>query len=167
MVDRTKIDLYRKIDLMTSGLRAHTFRAPVPEDFEDWFGLYQNYAVAVRDRVDRSVARIVWGWFMDPHHPAECVIVSKQQELVGFAHFRPFPRTLHANEAGYLDDVYISEEHRGIGLARQLIEYVAKLGKARGWSHLRWVTFEDNQRAIHLYERIAKRSDLLTYVMND
>lgn len=141
------------------------FRAPVDEDFEAWFVLYQKFAVAVKATVDRQIAQVVWTWLLDAQHPVECVLVFSAQDLVAFAHFRPFPRTLNANEAGYLDDLFVSEDHRGHGLARALIEHVARLGQARGWSHLRWVAFEDNQRARNLYEQISERSDLVTYLM--
>ncbi len=141
------------------------FRGPLAQDFDAWFALYEKYAVDVKATVDRQIAGIVWGWFLDQHHPAECVLLFTEEALVGFAHFRPFPRTLNANEAGYLDDLYVCEHHRRRGLARALIEHVSKVGDARGWSHLRWVAFEDNRRARRLYEEIAERSDLLTYIM--
>ncbi len=150
---------------MTQEAVQYHFRAPVADDFEAWFALYEKYAVDVKATVDRPTAHAVWNWLMDAQHPVECILVFSAQVLVAFAHFRPFPRTLNANEAGYLDDLYVCEDYRGRGLGRALIEHVAKLGRARGWSHLRWVSFEDNRGARALYERIAERSDLLTYVM--
>ncbi|MDQ6826642.1 MAG: GNAT family N-acetyltransferase [Candidatus Eremiobacteraeota bacterium] len=147
-----------------SSAQGHQFRAPVAKDFESWFALYEKYAVAVKAEVDRRIGHIVWAWLMDPQHPAECVVVIKNEAVVAFAHFRSFPRTLDGNQAGYLDDLYVCEDQRGSGLGRELIQHVGALGKARGWSHLRWVTFEDSE-ARKLYERIAKRTDLLTYVL--
>ncbi len=146
-------------------IERYRFRGPVAQDFDAWFPLYEKYALDVKATVDPQIARIVWGWFLDPLDPAECVLLVDGEALIGFAHFRSFPRTLNANQAGYLDDLYVCENHRRRGLARALIEYVSKLGEARGWSHLRWVVFEDNERARRLYEEIAQRSDLLTYLL--
>ncbi len=150
------------MNLQAEGYR---FRAPIAADFESWLALYQKYAVDVKTTVDRDIARIVWAWFIDPHHPAKCVLVAGEEAVVGFAHFRSFPRTLNGNEAGYIDDLYVSPDHRGSGLARAVIEHVADIGARRRWSHLRWVVFEDNERARGLYDQIAERSDLLTYIM--
>lgn len=145
----------------------YELRAAVPHDFEAWYALYAPYAVLMGDPVTPAIGQTMWRWILDPHNSIEAILASRGCELVGFVHYRPFPRTLHGNNACYLDDLYVADAHRGSGLAQRLIEAVGAVAKERGWSHVRWVTGEDNARAQRLYNRIAKRIDILTYQLKD
>lgn len=78
-------------------------------------------------------------------------------------HYRPFYRTLDANEACFLDDLFVAPVERGSGLAQLLIARVAEIARERGWTHVRWVTTHGNGRARALYEKVATLQDLLTY----
>ncbi|MFM7303169.1 MAG: GNAT family N-acetyltransferase, partial [Alphaproteobacteria bacterium] len=66
---------------------------------------------------------------------------------------------------GALDDLFVGPAARRQGVARLLIEALAALGAARGWSHLRWIVPETDQAAIALYERIAARAPWRSYVL--
>jgi ribosomal protein S18 acetylase RimI-like enzyme len=92
-----------------------------------------------------------------------CPRDREDDELCGFTHFRPFPRTLDGNEACFLDDLWVTESHRGTGLAEALIDQVRAIARQRGWSHVRWVTDMKNAPARALYERIAEDAGLVTY----
>lgn len=113
--------------------------------------------------VTREIASGVWGWIHDPAHAVEAIVAERGSKLVGFTIYRPFYRTLDANQACFLDDLFVAESERGSGLARSLIARVAQIAKERGWSHVRWVTTQENARARGLYEKVATLMDLLTY----
>lgn len=113
--------------------------------------------------VTREIARGVWSWIHDPGHPVEAIVAERDGTLVGFTIYRPFYRTLDANQACFLDDLFVAESERGSGLGRSLIERVVQIAKERGWSHVRWVTTQENGRARGLYEKVATLMDLLTY----
>ena len=55
---------------------------------------------------------------------------------------------------------------RGRRVADQLIEAVAELGRARGWTLLRWLTGDNNYRARGVYDRLATRTMWITYQMD-
>jgi ribosomal protein S18 acetylase RimI-like enzyme len=129
-----------------------------------WRTLYRAYGESVGDVVNEPIAAAVWSWLMHgTHHLAGILAVEDDEAVVGFTHYRPFPRTLHANEACFLDDLYVAPSHRGRGIALELVRRVCEVAKAKGWTEVRWVTSADNIGAQRLYERIAARSDLLTY----
>jgi hypothetical protein len=46
-----------------------------------------------------------------------------------------------------------------------MIERIGEIAAAKGWSEVRWVTTESNEGAQRIYDRIAERSDLVTYRM--
>lgn len=144
-------------------MNRYKMRAPNADEFEMWYALYHAFSVAVEEEVSREVGEQVWAWINDPNHPTKAIVAESDEKLVGFAHYRPFPRTLHGNEACYLDDLYVPDDHRGGGLARGLIEAVAAIAKERGWTHVRWVTEEKNMRARAFYDKFAAPMTLITY----
>ena len=114
--------------------------------------------------VDDAVAATVWGWLLARTHGVEGIAAIEAERLVGFSHFRPFPRTLDGNEAGYLDNLWVEESHRGSGLAAGLDR--ARCGDLRasaagascaGWSSA------GTSRAQRLYDRVASDWGLRNY----
>lgn len=100
---------------------------------------------------------------MKTHETEGLVAVDDSGTLIGLTHFRPFARPLSATTGGFLDDLFVVPSSRGSGAARLLIEAVAKLGKERGWSVIRWITAEDNYRARSLYDKVAEKTKWATY----
>src|SRR5579884_2074065 len=92
-------------------------------DFPRWQDLYRGYAefYAV-DQTDADRAR-VWAWITDRVHAIECLVVeSREDGVVGIAHYRPFARPLSATVGCFLDDLFVDPVHRGSGAADALLE---------------------------------------------
>lgn len=85
--------------------------------------------------------------------------------LQGFAVVFELPEAVHATICGGLDDLFVAADARGRGVARALIEAIVAEGRARGWSHLRWIVPQDDVPAIRLYERIAERAAFDSYMI--
>jgi len=140
------------------------FEAVAPRWRAAWREHYGRYAAALGEPVDDAIAAAVWDWLLTRHHGVEGLLaVDDAGELAGFTHFRPFPRTLHGNEAGFLDDLWVAEQHRGTGLAQKLIAEVCALARERGWTEVRWVSDAHNAAARRLYDRVATDGLLVTY----
>jgi GNAT superfamily N-acetyltransferase len=141
-----------------------TFEPVSPRRFEAWRAHYLRYAASLGEHADDTIAATVWSWLLARTHGVEGILAADRDgELIGFVHFRPFPRTLDGNEACFLDDVWVTEPHRGTGLAQALIDRVRTTARERGWTHVRWVTDAKNARARALYDRIAEDANLVTY----
>lgn len=141
-----------------------TFEPVSSRRFEAWRAQYLRYAAALGEHADETVAATVWAWLLARTHGVEGILaIDEGDDLVGFAHFRPFPRTLDGNEACFIDDLWVTESHRGTGLAKSLIDQVRATARERGWAHVRWVAEAKNVRARALYERIAEDANLVTY----
>ncbi|QCS63900.1 GNAT family N-acetyltransferase [Achromobacter denitrificans] len=143
---------------------AITIRNVDPDDREPWAALYRQYAAFYRAEMDEDILRRTWSWLMRPEHPEEGIVAAKANgELVGLAHYRPYPKPLLGREAGYLDDLYVAGAHRGQGIGRGLIAAVAAIAHARGWPLVRWITARDNDEARRLYDGVARATDWVTY----
>lgn len=135
-----------------------------PEHRAEWNQLYAGYAAFYRVVQTEEMRDRVWSWLMDPEHEVEgLVALDEMGRAVGLAHFRSFARPLSATTGGFLDDLFVAETARGSGAAEALIRRIAAIGRERGWSVIRWITAEDNARARKLYDRLARKTDWVTY----
>jgi ribosomal protein S18 acetylase RimI-like enzyme len=141
-----------------------SFEAVSPRRRQAWSDHYRRYARALGETVDDAIVSSLWSWLLTRTHGVEGLLaLDGEERLVGFAHFRPFPRTLNANEACFLDDLWVAEAERGAGVGDALVEQVCAIARSRGWSEVRWVTDQHNARARRLYDRIATDGRLVTY----
>lgn len=131
---------------------------------QDWERLYQQYANFYGVEQTPQMRARVWSWINDPAHEVEgLVAVDADGRAIGLAHFRPFARPLAAATGGFLDDLFVAPEARGSGAAQALLDALADIGRARGWSLIRWITADDNYRARAAYDRVSDRTKWLTY----
>jgi GNAT superfamily N-acetyltransferase len=134
------------------------------EHRDDWERLYAGYAGFYQVEQTPEMRARVWEWIHDPEHEVEgLVALDGHARAIGLAHFRAFARPLAASTGGFLDDLFVAPEARGFGAAQALIEAIAAIGRERGWSVVRWITAEDNDRARAVYDRLAARTRWVTY----
>ena len=130
----------------------------------DWDRLYAGYAEFYRVAQTPAMRDTVWSWLRDPAHGSNGLVAEDAAgRAVGLAHYRAFARPLSATTGGYLDDLFVDPPMRGTRVADALIEALAELGRAKGWSVIRWITAEDNHRARAVYDRVAKLTPWRTY----
>ncbi len=135
-----------------------------PEDAAAWRPLYRGYAAFYKREITDAMLEQTWAWLHDPAHPLEgLVAVTFDGGLVGLVHYRPQPKPLQGNDAGFLDDLFVDPEQRGGGVGRKLIEQVATIARERGWSSVRWITATDNATARRLYDAVAVATHWVTY----
>jgi GNAT superfamily N-acetyltransferase len=85
---------------------------------------------------------------------------------IGFATLYWTWSTTRASRLGVMNDLFVSPEARGSGLAEQLIEACREQCRAHGATALSWQTALDNHRAQTVYDRVgATREQWLDYWM--
>lgn len=136
---------------------------PEPADEAAWRRLYDGYAEFYRVPMTDEKAAILWSWLMDPTHVVKGFLAKLDDRVVGFAHVREMPRPLHAKYGGFLDDLFVAPDARGSGVADALFEALRLLGEERGWDSIRWITADNNYRARAVYDRVATKTQWLTY----
>jgi GNAT superfamily N-acetyltransferase len=82
--------------------------------------------------------------------------------LVGITHYL-FHTGIWACRSCYLEDLFVDEAARGRGVARGLIEAVARRAAEEGAGRLYWLTHQENATARALYDRVAKFSGFVEY----
>ena len=131
--------------------------------FDAWFALFERYAAEVGAQPNRRSGGTLWRWLLDgTYRVAGVMAVDSRKEVLGFAHFRPYPNTLDGTEACWIDDIFVVEEQRDSGLTERLIEFVCSTARKRGWSQVTWLGTSDPATRT-VYDRIATQTDVATY----
>jgi GNAT superfamily N-acetyltransferase len=90
------------------------------------------------------------------------VFIAKQDgRAVGFAALDWKWSSLKAARIGYLEDLFVDPEARGLGIADALIEICAERCRELGMPAMQWQTAPDNLRAQQVYSRTG--ADFDTY----
>lgn len=143
-----------------------TVREPTNKDFFAWLELYARYGDFYRTPLTDEKALLVWSWLTDAAHEENALVaVADDGTLVGLAHFREYAKPLAGGRGMFLDDLFVSPDHRGHGIGTSLIDAVRARAAERGVSIVRWITAADNETAIRLYDTVATRTTWVTYEM--
>jgi len=78
-------------------------------------------------------------------------------------HYRAMCSPLRGALCGFLDDLYVAPGARGGGAVQALFRELAARGRDQGWPVIRWITRDNNYRARAVYDRVAVRTDWVTY----
>lgn len=86
---------------------------------------------------------------------AEAVIAELDQAPVGFALFFGTFSTWLCRPGMWLEDLYVSPEHRRTGVGRVLLSHVAQLAVQRGCGRVEWSALHWNASALAFYEALG------------
>ena len=84
-----------------------------------------------------------------------CAIAEWNGEPVGFAVWFLNFSTFSGRHGIYLEDLYVRPSHRGKGLGRALLTYLAKECVDNGWSRLQWSVLDWNAPSIAFYKSLG------------
>jgi GNAT superfamily N-acetyltransferase len=96
---------------------------------------------------------------------AEILGARRGGKLVGFAVFFDLPDTMTGMRAGQLDELFVDHDARRQGVGRALIEALAREGRERGWTHLRWMVPKKPASAGRLAEALAEPGEWASYAI--
>jgi len=138
-------------------MSAHEISVVEPGDLDDLLPLMRGYCdfyeVAPSDEDLLAMARVL----IDDHEREGLQLIARDADgrAVGFATIFWTWTTLSAARLGVMNDLFVSEDARGGGLADALIEACAEQCRRRGVTELDWQTANDNHRAQAVYDRIG------------
>lgn len=132
-------------------------------DREVWLPLWQAYLRFYKQALPDEITELTFARFLDEAEPMGMLVAKDGDRMLGFAAW-----VMHRStwaEAGYLylEDLFVSDEARGKGVGRALIEAVADLAREKGAGRLYWFTDGPNVTAQALYDKLAERKDYLQY----
>jgi GNAT superfamily N-acetyltransferase len=114
--------------------------------------------------IDEARNRAFFRRFLAPSEDGLLLGARSEGRLLGYACLYWHFSSLEASETLLMNDLYVSEEARGEGVGRALIEATAEIARERGVPFVEWSTAPDNRTAQRLYESTgAERSEWYSY----
>lgn len=132
-------------------------------DHAAWLPLWQGYQRFYQAEIAAATSAVTWQRFLDPNEPMFAALAWHGDNAVGLVHGIFHRSCWSIGDYCYLQDLFVSDDMRGAGVGRQLIEYLYAHAQAAGANRVHWLTQEDNAQARQLYERIASRSGFIQY----
>lgn len=89
------------------------------------------------------------------HSSTHAVICYLNNQPIGFAvYFFNYSTWLGKNGL-YLEDLYVSPEHRNIGAGKALLKHLANIAVSKGCGRFEWSVLDWNEPAINFYKSIG------------
>ncbi|HEY8268672.1 MAG TPA: GNAT family N-acetyltransferase [Xanthobacteraceae bacterium] len=128
-----------------------------------WEPLWQGYLDFYKSSQTPAATDITWKRLLDPKEPMFALGAYMDGKLLGIVHYLYHRSFWTAGDYCYLQDLFVAEGTRNLGLGRALIEAVYAKAKEAGASRVYWNTHETNATARALYEKVAERSGFIQY----
>jgi GNAT superfamily N-acetyltransferase len=124
-----------------------------------WKGYQAFYEVALSD----ETTTVTWARLHDPAEPMYILGAYVEGRLAGIVHYLFHRSCWSIGNYCYLQDLFVAEEARKLGIGRALIAAVEREARAAGASRVYWLTQESNASARALYDQVADRSGFIQY----
>jgi ribosomal protein S18 acetylase RimI-like enzyme len=132
-------------------------------DKSAWLNLYQSYLEFYESESDQPSVELLWNRVTEDNPEIQALVAELDGVVLGIVHFHYQLSTWTQTWHCYLEDLYVSKEVRGRGIARALIEEVKRQAIEHKCSELYWITKESNHLARKLYDKLATQSDFVRY----
>jgi len=87
----------------------------------------------------------------------DAIICEKDGEPIGFAVYFLNYSTWQGKHGLYLEDLYVSPEHRGSGAGKVLLKHLAKFAVSKSCGRFEWSVLDWNEPAIKFYQSIGAK----------
>lgn len=102
---------------------------------------------------DQDIQESIFG----PKSTVKALICNLDNQPIGFAVYFYNYSTWQGKKGLYLEDLYVSPEHRGVGAGKELLKHLAKIAVSEGCGRFEWAVLDWNEQAIIFYESIRAK----------
>lgn len=136
-----------------------SIRKAVPADAATIHGFIVELAIyeKAEHEVKASIAEIETSIF-SAESPAKALICELNGEAIGFAVYFYNYSTWQGRKGLYLEDLYVSPKHRGLGAGKFLLRHLAKIAVEEGCGRFEWSVLDWNQPAIDFYDSVGAKA---------
>src|SRR5262245_29204226 len=129
----------------------------------DWEPLWKGYQTFYKTVIPDEATAVTWARLHDPSEPMEVLGAYVDGKLTGIVHYVFHRSCWSVGNYCYLQDLFVAEGARNLGLGRALIAAVEARARAEGASRVYWLTHETNTDARALYDKVAERPGFIQY----
>jgi GNAT superfamily N-acetyltransferase len=131
-------------------------RPATPADVPQILAFIRDLATYERepDAVQATEADLLRDGF-GPTKRFDCLIAEWNAQPAGFALYFYNYSTWRGHAGIYLEDLYVTPEHRGKGIGKALLTRVAAIAVAEGCPRYEWAVLDWNQPSIDFYHSLG------------
>lgn len=131
--------------------------------FNQWLPLWQAYLKFYQTELCTTQATLSWERITNPEQiDMFGYALMHDGQMIGFVHLISHMSMWTEKPYCYLQDLFIDENFRNHGFARQLIEHSYHVCH-ENFDRVYWLTHESNHTAQLLYDRIATKTGFIQY----
>ena len=145
---------------MSAGIAIRALRL---DERADWEPLWKGYLDFYKTSVPQQTYDTTWARLHDPDEPMWLLGATVDGKLLGIVHYLYHRSCWTVGNYCYLQDLFVAQDSRKLGLGRALIEAVYEVAKKEGASRVYWLTHETNATARALYDTLADRPGFIQY----
>ena len=128
-----------------------------------WEPLWAGYLTFYKATLAPDATDVGWGRFHDPNEPMHLLGAYVDGKLTGIVQYLFHRSTWAPGNYCYLNDLFVTDSARGLGVGRALIEAVYEKAKAAGAERVYWLTHTTNAQARMLYDQVADNPGFIQY----
>ena len=128
-----------------------------------WEPLWRGYLDFYKTALPQAMYDTTWARLHAPAEPMWLLGAYVDGKLKGIVHYLYHRSCWTAGDYCYLQDLFVANDARKLGLGRALIEAVYREARAAGASRVYWLTHETNAAARSLYDTLADRPGFIQY----
>jgi GNAT superfamily N-acetyltransferase len=128
-----------------------------------WEPLWNGYLAFYKATLALGATDVAWQRFHDPREPMFVLGAYVEGRLTGIVHYLFHRSSWTVGNYCYLQDLFVAENARGLGLGRSLIDAVYEKAKGAGASRVYWLTQTSNAQARMLYDQVADNPGFMQY----
>jgi GNAT superfamily N-acetyltransferase len=128
-----------------------------------WEPLWNGYLAFYKAKLAPDASDVTWQRFHDPEEQMFLLGAYVDGKLTGIVQYLFHRSTWTPESYCYLQDLFVAEEARGLGLGRALIEAVYDKARTAGANRVHWLTHTTNAKARTLYDQVAENLGFIQY----
>jgi GNAT superfamily N-acetyltransferase len=137
------------------------------QDYDQWLPLWDGYNAfygrSGATALAPEITQMTWARFFDAYEPVHGLVAESGGKLLGLTHYLFHRSTTAITPVCYLQDLFTDQTARGKGIGRALINEVYEQAKKAGSSRVYWQTYQTNQTAQQLYNKMAENPGIMVY----
>jgi GNAT superfamily N-acetyltransferase len=128
-----------------------------------WAPLWAGYLKFYKATLPPENSDITWVRLHDAGEPMHVLGGYVDGKLTGIVHYLFHRSTWMPDDYCYLQDLFVADSARGLGVGRALIEAVYGKAREAGSTRVYWLTHETNAQARILYDQVAENLGFIQY----